>query len=219
MEYQFLSYSKLPILKEEIDKKIDASVSSSIKTVAFNKTTKVISFYNVETVVEGETEPVLEITIPDPDDVIKLLTGATEGNILTVSSNGGISDSGIKSEDIATKEFVVQTSSGHITKQIVTQEELDALTTETIDPNKIYMVKDDTVTGEDKYKEYTLLGDSITCIGSTSPDLSGLATVENLNSAIDRIGELETKIGDGFTEITEEQIRALWNPVTEDDNA
>ena len=79
MEYQFLSYSKLPILKEEIDKKIDASVSSSIKTVTFNRTTKVISFYNVETVVEGETEPVLEITIPDPDDVIKLLTGATEG--------------------------------------------------------------------------------------------------------------------------------------------
>lgn len=218
MTYQFLSYSKLPILKEEIDKKIDASTASSIKTVAFNKEIGVIKFYNVETVTDG-VEPILEINTSDINsgsaNVIESLINATEGNLVSIAANGTVSDSGIKAEDVATKEFVAQTTAGQITKKIVTQEELDALTGDTADPNKIYLVKDDTVEGEDKYREYILIEGTITCIGSTSVSLEGLASEENLNSAITRISALETKIGDGFTEVTEEQIRAIWNPSTD----
>ena len=71
--------------------------------------------------------------------------------------------------DYANKTYVGEqiANAGHLKKMIVTTLPLDTDAEEDI----IYMVKDDTVTGDDKYKEYMKIDGVVTPIGSTSVDL------------------------------------------------
>lgn len=61
---------------------------------------------------------------------------------------------------------------GHLKREIVTVLPL------AMDANgdTIYMIKDTTATGADKYKEYMLIGGQIVQVGDTSVDLNGLVT-------------------------------------------
>lgn len=76
--------------------------------------------------------------------------------------------------DIANKYYVDKAVAlaGHLSKLIVTNlpsvNEADAYT--------IYMIKDNSATGADKYKEYMLIGGELVQIGDTSIDLKNLVT-------------------------------------------
>lgn len=208
----YVSLRRLTLFKELVDGQITEAVADSIKTVGFDTDTKTLKFYTESTITETST-PVLQITIPDPDlsDVLRQFTTSTEGDVVAVGPNGTIVDSTVKLADLATKTDVAQAAAGHVKKKVVTQEELGALTAETWNVDTIYMVKDDTVTEEDKYKEYVVIENVLTCIGSTSTSLEGLAHEDDLTAATTRITALETKVGDGFREVTEAEIRALWD--------
>ena len=52
------------------------------------------------------------------------------------------------------------------------------------DEHTIYMIKDNTATGDDKYKEYMLIDGAIAQIGDTSVDLTGYATKTELTTQL-----------------------------------
>lgn len=74
---------------------------------------------------------------------------------------------------------------GHMKAQIV--EGIAQMT----DNNVLYLVKDATVTGDDKYNEYILIDGTPTLIGSTSTDLTGYATTAITDALSGRIDTLE----------------------------
>ena len=108
------------------------------------------------------------------------------------------------SRDYSTKEYVAEQISNtlHLVKEIV-----DAPpTVDEAKENVIYMVKDDTVTSGDVYKEYQLINGKIVQTGDTSIDLSGYAKledVENKTEIDDTVTSTETTWS---SEKTQEEI-------------
>ena len=91
--------------------------------------------------------------------------------------------------DYSTKEYVAEQISNtvHLVKEIV-----DAPpTVDEAKENVIYMVKDDTVTSGDVYKEYQLINGAVVQTGDTSIDLSEYAKLEDV--------EKKTEIDDTVT--------------------
>ena len=73
----------------------------------------------------------------------------------------------------ATKTYVGEqiSSVDHLKREIVTE----IPSPETADKNTIYMLKIESATGEDKYREYLLIDGTVQCIGDTSVDLTDYA--------------------------------------------
>ena len=158
------------------------------------------------------------------------LSGATENNVVTVGTNGAVKDSGTALSDLATKTYVGEQIAGasHLTKEIVGAAPDPASAKE----NVIYMVKDASATGDDKYAEYMLIGGEVVKIGDTSTDLtdytkkSDIVTSTTTNGAIDVAGtpvvvkgyatlesdvaDLKSKVGSGFGSIQSSDIQALF---------
>ena len=91
----------------------------------------------------------------------------------TTLAGYGIADAYTKTEtDTAISTAVAGAS--HLKKVLSTAEEIAAFDAapETANVDTIYMLKDESVTGVDKYKEYTVIGDAFVCIGDTSVDLT-----------------------------------------------
>ena len=86
-------------------------------------------------------------------------------------------------EDVSTKKYVdtkiaqAIVNAPHLKRLIVTE-----LPVSNIQANTIYMIKDVTSTGDDKYKEYLLIDNELAQIGDTSPDLSNYLQKLNLNN-------------------------------------
>ena len=70
----------------------------------------------------------------------------------------------------ATKIYVGEqiSSADHLRREIVTE----IPTSETADKNTIYMLKIESATGNDKYREYLLIDGTVQCVGDTSVDLT-----------------------------------------------
>ena len=91
----------------------------------------------------------------------------------------------------------------HLKRSIVT--ELPAI--ESADDNTIYMVKDSSVLGADKYNEWMLIDDILVQIGDTSVDLSGYNTSAEVDAKIKTVSkllaeEIETRISNDSTHST-----------------
>ena len=71
-------------------------------------------------------------------------------------------------------------------------------------PNVIYLIKDNTVTGNDKYKEYMLIDNEMVMIGDTSVSLAGYATEQYVS---DRISALDIPV---IESATTAEIQALF---------
>ena len=82
--------------------------------------------------------------------------------------------------DYSTKEYVAEQISNtvHLVKEIVDEPP----TVDEAKENVIYMVKDDTVTSGDVYKEYQLINGAVVQTGDTSIDLSGYAKLEDIEN-------------------------------------
>ena len=72
---------------------------------------------------------------------------------------------------------------GHMKAQVVEG------TGQMTENNVLYLVKDDTVTGDDKYNEYILIDGTPTLIGSTSTDLTGYAKTADQKVITDALSE------------------------------
>lgn len=84
----------------------------------------------------------------------------------TMTGDLTLKDGGKAISDTAVQNLIA--SAGHLKREIV--EQLPAVAN--ADKDTIYMVKDASVLGGDKYKEYMLVGDELAQIGDTSVDLT-----------------------------------------------
>lgn len=105
------------------------------------------------------------------DELIdKMIT--TDGG--TVTGTLRVNNSPVNQYDVANKRYVDQSiaGAGHLVREIVNQ------LPPVVEANEhtIYMIKDNSSTGADKYKEYMLIGGQLVQTGDTSVDLKSLIT-------------------------------------------
>lgn len=114
--------------------------------------------------------------------------GTIEGILVTLARDPQ------NSNEATTKGYVDSTiasaiaNADHLKRKIVTE-----LPTLGIEPNTIYMIKDNSVTGGDKYKEYLLIDNVLAQIGDTSVDLSNYLQKPTVQTA----GNLVSIAADG----------------------
>lgn len=205
---EYIDLPGLDLYNQLQNDKLNQAIASSYKTIKFNKETNVVSFYKSEIVSDNDT-PDFTITLSDLSNVLNKLVNPVAGNVVIVNADGTISDGNVKLSDLATNISVntaIQNAT-HLQKAIITE----IPTVEEANDNTIYLKKIESAAGNDKYEEYMKIGDEIVCIGDTSIDLSGYATIIALENAITRITALEDKVKEGFTPITNEQIQSLFN--------
>ena len=100
----------------------------------------------------------------------------------------------------ATKTYVGEqiNNADHLKREIVTE----IPKPETADKNTIYMLKIESVTGNDKYREYLLIDGTVQCVGDTSVDLTDYAKTtevdKKLNNKADKteIPTVPTNVSD-----------------------
>lgn len=82
----------------------------------------------------------------------------------------------------ATKTYVGEQISNvdHLKREIVTE----IPKPETADKNTIYMLKIESVTGNDKYREYLLIDGTVQCVGDTSVDLTDYAKTTDVDKKL-----------------------------------
>lgn len=99
--------------------------------------------------------------------------------------------------DYSTKEYVAEqiSNSLHLRKEIITT----IPTVDEAEENVIYMLKDDSVVGNDKYKEYQLINGVVVQTGDTSIDLTDYAKEDYVNE----------KVEHAFDYLTDEQKAEL----------
>lgn len=107
----------------------------------------------------------------------------SQGKIICESITLGANYSPANDEDVSTKKYVdvkiaqAIVNAPHLKRLIVNE-----LPVSNIQADTIYMVKDITASGDDKYREYLLIDNELAQIGDTSPDLSNYLQKLNLNN-------------------------------------
>lgn len=84
----------------------------------------------------------------------------------------------------ATKTYVGEqiSNADHLKREIVTE----IPKPETADENTIYMLKIESVAGNDKYREYLLIDETVQCVGDTSVDLTDYAKIADVDKKLDK---------------------------------
>jgi len=107
----------------------------------------------------------------------------SQGKIICESITLGANYNPANDEDVSTKKYVdvkiaqAIVNAPHLKRLIVNE-----LPVSNIQADTIYMVKDTTASGDDKYREYLLIDNELAQIGDTSPDLSNYLQKLNLNN-------------------------------------
>lgn len=120
-----------------------------------------------------------------------------EGAISTANSNISANTSAIAEintalADIYTKSQTDTKIAEEIGKQAHFSAKVVTSTDEMTDPTTLYLVKDESAAGEDRYKEYMIIGGTPTVIGDTSTNLSDYATTESVNASIAAVNQTIT---------------------------
>ena len=97
----------------------------------------------------------------------------------------------------ATKTYVGEqiSNADHLKREIVTE----IPKPETADENTIYMLKIESVVGNDKYREYLLIDGIVQCVGDTSVDLTDYAKITDVDKKLDKKAdktEIPTKVSE-----------------------
>lgn len=124
---KFLSLDNLTTYDGLIKTYMASADAKAIKSVVFDNITRVIKFYKTETTTGT---PDYTVTLPADVDISNLMTkisNGTAGNIATVASGGGVSDSGTALSTLATKTEVQAVDS-----KVGTMADLETSTKETI---------------------------------------------------------------------------------------
>lgn len=114
-------------------------------------------------------------TITFSDDFVALLNKVvtTDGG-QTINGNISIMGTPTDNTHAVTKSYVdaAVANAGHLKRELV----VNLPRVRDAEENTIYMIKDNSASGADKYKEYMLIGGELVQIGDTSVDLTGLIT-------------------------------------------
>lgn len=93
--------------------------------------------------------------------------GKLDGALITLARDPLYSTEATTKNYVDTAIVNAIANASHLKRQVVVE-----LPSVYIDPNTIYMIKDNNATGADKYKEYLLIDNQLVQIGDTSVDLS-----------------------------------------------
>lgn len=185
---KYISLENLQLYDSLLKDKMDAADAKSLKTVALSEDGKKLLFYRVSEPV-GSTSPAYEIELPefDPSGLVAKVVTAITGNVPVFEAGGGIKDSGVAIDDLANKDYVdTKVAEGvagamALSKVIVTKVPEASAAKD----NVIYMLKNTTAAGADKYEEYMLINGEVVMIGDTSTDLSNYFTKEQAQAIVD----------------------------------
>lgn len=185
---KYISLENLQLYDSLLKDKMDAADAKSLKTVALSEDGKKLLFYRVSEPV-GSTSPAYEIELPefDPSGLVAKVVTAITGNVPVFEAGGGIKDSGVAIDDLANKDYVdTKVAEGvagamALSKVIVTEVPEASAAKD----NVIYMLKNATAAGADKYEEYMLINGEVVMIGDTSTDLSNYFTKEQAQAIVD----------------------------------
>ena len=114
----------------------------------------------------------------------------------------------------ATKIYVGEqiSSADHLRREIVTE----IPTSETADKNTIYMLKIESVIGNDKYREYLLIDGTVQCVGDTSVDLTDYAKKTEIPTELPANGGNSSTVN-GHTVNSDVPANAVFTDTVYDD--
>lgn len=134
------------------------------------------------TTVEG-LDAAIKALEKEVDDVQVTVGDAESGLVKAVADNtAAIGALETSLADVYTKAQTDAKIAEEVGKQSHFSSKIVSSTDEMTDPTVLYLVKDDTVEGADKYNEYILVDGVATLIGDTTTNLDDYATVEALNA-------------------------------------
>lgn len=228
-----ISLERLELYDSLIKNYIDTEDAKSLKTVALSADGKSLNFYRIEEPV-GSSIPAYSIEIPQAnlDPYMRKVATALAGNIPEFVSGGGVVDSGVAINDLATKSYVDSAVAGivdattHLTKQIV--DTIPAVAE--AEENVIYLIKVPSATGNDQYEEWMKIGNEVVMIGDTSTNMSNYYTKSETDSAIstatsnlsttltaDYEAKIDAALGDA-NEYTDASVSGLGTRLTTAEN-
>lgn len=114
----------------------------------------------------------------------------------------------------ATKTYVGEqiSNADHLKREIVTE----IPSSETADKNTIYMLKIESATGNDKYREYLLIDGTVQCIGDTSVDLTDYAKKTEIPTELPANGGNSSTVN-GHTINSDVPVNAVFTDTVYDD--
>lgn len=205
---KYISLDNLTTYDGLIKQLINTIHAQSIQTVTLSQDSTQLLFYKESEPLSVGASPAYSITIPHQnlDALMRKVVSATSGNVAVFDANGNVMDSDVAVADLVT-EAEVQTivNQAVAAANMVRAQIVDTLpAVADANPNVIYLIKDNTVTGNDKYKEYMLIDNEMVMIGDTSVSLAGYATEQYVS---DRISALDIPV---IESATTAEIQALF---------
>ena len=187
-QIKYISLDNVTLYDQLIKQYINSEDAKSLKTVMLSQDGKSLEFYRTSEPIASGAVPAYSITIPETnlDAVMKKVVSALSGHIGVFDVNGQIIDGGIAISDLVTQadvEDLIAEEVGKIhslTTVVVEELPSDAEAKE----NVMYLIKDTTVSGSDKYQEWMKLQGTLQKIGDTSVNLDGYATQAYVNDRI-----------------------------------
>lgn len=187
-QIKYISLDNVTLYDQLIKQYINSEDAKSLKTVMLSQDGKSLEFYRTSEPIASGAVPAYSITIPETnlDAVMKKVVSALSGHIGVFDANGQIIDGGIAISDLVTQADV---------EDLITEEvgKIHSLTTVVVEElpsdaeakeNVMYLIKDTTVSGSDKYQEWMKLQGTLQKIGDTSVNLDGYATQAYVNDRI-----------------------------------
>ena len=177
---KYISLDNMTLYTQLMKSYVDEGDSKAIKTVMLSTDGKSLEFYKESEPLSDGASPAYSIVIPETnlDSCMKKVISALQGNVAMFDNAGQVVDGGVKLSDLITRADVetliaqaVETST-HLTTVVVEELPND----QDAKDNVIYLIKDDDVTGNDKYQEYVKIQGVLTLIGDTSTNLSDYYT-------------------------------------------
>ena len=194
-QIKYISLDNITLYDQLIKQYIDTNDAKSIKTVMLSQDGRSLEFYRTSEPIASGAIPAYSISIPETnlDSCMKKVVSALSGNVGIFDNLGQIVDGGVKLSDLVTQAEVEALIAEEIGKiHTLTTVVVDELPTNAeAKENVMYLIKDDTVTGSDKYEEWMKISGVLQKIGDTSISLDGYASQTYVN---DRISAERTSI-------------------------
>ena len=113
----YVSFDKLQKYDEKIKSYISDADAKSIKSVTIAGNT--LKFYRDEKP-GAEATPTFSIDLPETDinNLIKKISGATEGDVVIANADGTVADGGVKLADLATKDEIKESATPIATSKV-----------------------------------------------------------------------------------------------------
>lgn len=186
---KYISLDNLQLYDSLLKDVMSAEDARALKTAALSEDGKKLLFYRVSEPV-GNTAPAYEIELPEADltGLMAKVVNAVNGDV-GIFQNGTIIDSGVRLSDLATETYVDQQVAQGIAGALSLKKEIVTAVPSAAEAkdNVIYLLKNTSAAGSDKYEEYMLIGGEVVMVGDTSTDLSDYYTKAEVQTMLNSI--------------------------------